>query len=138
MDNPFDKNASTCILHKYAKKLVDTTPSLKTVWSNSDLVDLIKSAQTKKFDGENETNIKDIIFNILICNYGTPIVCNPTDRSFYLNSNDNEDRARIPITTFDTDNQDDQRIEGFMSETGLSFFQHLKIDTSNDNEKSSR
>lgn len=126
-DTPFDKNASTCVLHKYARKFIRKPRNLKTLWNNDDLLLLIESAQTPSFDGENETNLKDIIYNILYCKYGKPIEIKPTDSSIYLSSNDDSENVAIPIINFGIDDQTDQRIEGFMSENGLSFFQYLKI-----------
>jgi hypothetical protein len=127
-NSPFDKNASTCIKHQFAQKLVNTTPSLQTIWNNSDLTSLIKSEQTTAFDGTNETNLKTIIFDILTCTFGKPILIKPDDRNFTLTSNNQEERARCPIIamTIDDDNLP-QAIEGFMTENGLSFFQQVDI-----------
>lgn len=126
-DTPFDKNASTCILHEYAKKFISNHRNLKTLWNNDDLLLLIKSAQTPNFDGENETNLKDIIYNILYCKYGKPIELKPTDSNIDLSSDDDSENVAIPVISFQIDDQIDERIEGFMSENGLNFFQYLKI-----------
>ncbi len=123
-NTPFDKNASTCIRHQFAKQLVSSTPSLRTVWNNADLTTLIQSEQTPNFDGTNETNLKKIIYDILICNFGKPITIKPNDRTFYLQGTD--ERARCPVVSMTPEN-DNQNIESFMKEVGLSFFQQVDI-----------
>jgi len=130
-NTPFDKNASTCIRHKFAKALVNTRPSLQTIWNNVDLTNLITSEQTTAFDGTNETNLKTVIFDILTCSFGTPITIKPRDRIFTLTSNNEEERARCPILNMTNDDDLNQTIEGFMAENGLSFFQQVNIISTN-------
>lgn len=132
---PFDKNASTCVPHSFANLLVSSTPSLQIIWNNSDLEYLIKSAQTLSFNGCNETNIKQIIFDILTCKFGKPIDISPNARTFTLTSIDNDESIRCPIISLGEDNDDNQIIENFMSENGLSFFQQLNIDTLGDSQE---
>lgn len=124
---PFDKNASTCVRHKFAQALVNSTPSLHIIWNNVDVTNLIQSEQTKTFNGTNETNLNEIIFDILTCSFGRPIVIKPDDRTFVLTSNDEEERARCPIIDMTTDEDSNQQVEGFMAENGLSFFQQVNI-----------
>lgn len=126
-NRPFDKNASTCVRHSFANSLVSSTPSLQTIWNNNDLNNLIQSAQTTSFDGTNETNIKQIIVDILTCNFGEPIDIGPNDRTFTLTSIDNDEIAICPIISMSEDNGSNQIIESFMSENGLSFFQQINI-----------
>jgi len=126
---PFDNNASSCIRHEYAKSMIDSNPSLNTLWNNNDLITLIQSAQTNSFDGTNETNIRQIIYDILICNLGVPISIEEDSRYFNLLSTDNE-RVVCPVISIngETNIDQDQRIDSFMTENGLSFFQQLDID----------
>lgn len=130
-DPPFDKNASSCIKHEYANALVTSNPSLQTIWNNDDLKSLILSAQTSIYDGTNETNLKQIIYEILTCRFGNPINISSSDRTFTLESNDGSESASCPIISIFEDKSEDQFIEGFMSENGLSFFQQLNISTTN-------
>lgn len=132
-NRPFDKNASTCVRHSFANSLVSSTPSLQTIWNNNDLTTLIQSAQTTSFDGgTKQTNIEQIIFDILTCSFGKPIDIGPNDRTFTLTSIDNVENASCPIISMSEDNDSNQIIEGFMSENGLSFFQQLNIQTPNE------
>lgn len=125
----FDTNGSSCIRHHFAQALVSKTPSLQNLWDNNDLTTLIKSAQTTNYNGSNETNIKEIVFDILTCRFGQAINIGHADTSFTLTANDNEDRVRVPIITVIDDNNDgNQVVEGFMAENGLSFFQQLNIE----------
>lgn len=125
---PFDNEASTCILHGFAKSLVDSTASLQVAWNNNDLDILIRSAQTPAFNGSDQTNIKCIIFDILTCKLGLPIDVQPLDREFILVSADGQSSARCPIISFADDNENSHIIDDFMSENGLSFFMQLNID----------
>lgn len=131
-DSPFDKNASSCIKHEYANALVTSTPSLQTIWNNDDLITLISSAQTSAYDGTNEANIEQIIYDILTCSFGNPIDISSSDKTFILKSIDGNESASCPIISMSDDKSEDQYIEGFMTENGLSFFQQLDISTSNE------
>lgn len=133
-NSPFDKKASTCIRHKFAKTFVNTTPSLQTIWNNSDLINLIKSEQTAAFNGTNETNLKTIIFDILTCSFGKSISVKPHDRSYTLISNNEEERVKCPIINMTTDDGLNQTIESFMAENGISFFQQVDILFPNEND----
>lgn len=126
-DIPFDKKASSCVRHQSAINLINTKPGLNTIWNNLDLKMLIKSEQTKAFNGTNETNIKKIIYDILTCNFGSIINLVPTDNSFLLTSTDKSEKVKCPILSMTENNEDNQNIENFMNEYGLSFFQQLNI-----------
>lgn len=130
-NTPFDKNASTCIKHDYAKKYIDGPLRPTVIWDNDDLERLIISEQTPAFNGENETNLKQIVQEILTCNYGNAIDVRPRDNWFSIQSNDDQ-TARCPIIKFDNGEDDFQSIDGFMSENGLSFFQFLNIGRTNE------
>lgn len=132
---PYDKNASTCIRHQYANKLVSSTPSLQMIWDNTDLENLIKSEQTILFNGTNQTNLKTIIFDILTCSFGKPILINPDDRTFSLTSNNEEEQVICPIIDMTTDDDSNQIIEAFMRENGISFFQQVDIFSLNDDQE---
>ena len=131
LNSPFDKKASTCVRHSYSDLLVSSTPSLQTIWNNSDLATLIQSAQTSSFNGTSETNIRQIIFDILTCNFGKPIEIAPNDKTFDLISKDNDESVKCPIISTSEENESNEIVNGFMSENGLSFFQQLNIETPN-------
>lgn len=124
---PFDTNASTCVRHKFAHDLIDCTPSLQTIWNDTDLITLIKSEQTSKFDGANETNLRKIVYDILSCAFGKVIAIKPGVGTFTLISNDEDESVRCPIIDMATEESLNQRVESFMAENGLSFFQQLNI-----------
>jgi hypothetical protein len=132
LNNPFDKNASTCIRHSHANSLVSSMPSLQTIWNNNDLISLIQSAQSTSSSISEETNIKQIIFDILTCKFGKPIDIKPSNRNFTLTSNNKSEIVNCPIISItEDDNDSNQIIETFMSENGLSFFQQINIETLN-------
>jgi hypothetical protein len=131
-NSPFDRKASTCIKHQFAKSLINKTPSLQVMWNNEDLITLIQSAQSPKFDGENETNLRTIVFDILTCNFGTAKSIEPNEPTFTLVSNKEDISIDCPILILAPENSDlqksnEQKVEGFMQKTGLSFFQQLDI-----------
>ncbi len=129
---PFDKYASTCVRHNFAKAFVRKTPSLKIVWNNIDLTDLIQSAQTSSFNGTNQTNIKDIVLDILTCKFGKAIDIKPGDTGFKLTSKYPKEVVKCPIIPMTEDDDINSIIGEFMAENGLSFFQQLNIVSPNE------
>jgi hypothetical protein len=124
--SPFDNNASSCVKHIYAKNMIDKNSSLQTLWNNFDLINLIKSEQTLKYNGTNETNLKSIIFDILTCSFGEAIEIHSNDRTFNLISIDKEEKITCPIIQMENEDENNY-IENFMDLTNLSFLQQIDI-----------
>jgi hypothetical protein len=122
---PFDKNGSTCIKHQVAQDYVTGSNRPAYIWDNDDLERLIRLAQTAAY-GTSATNLFTIIVEILSCRIGEAIAIKPGDRYFTLQSNDG-DEARCPILNMDELQGNDELINGFMEQYGLSSFQYMKI-----------
>jgi len=122
---PFDAMASTCVLHKDVSSFIKTHASIKTLWNNRDLDDLLIFAE-KRMRKSNSLNLRYIIFEILTCQLGAMITVEDYEISFDLKPSNGES-VSIPILR-EYDIEQRQRIEGFMSENGLSYFQQFDID----------
>lgn len=127
--DPFDKNGSSCVLFEYAEKMIKANPALNTRWNTNDLKNLIKSAQTATYNGENETNLLDILLKLFTCQLGKTYDVNDGDRILSVRSNDDVEEESIPIPTFNDNSQ--ELVGRFMERTGLGLFQYIVIENTN-------
>jgi hypothetical protein len=130
INSPFDQYASTCIPHQFALSEINSNSSLMNLWNNNDLKTLIQKTQNQGYQGRNETNLKTMIYNLLICNYGKPIQINESDGAINLVSENLKEEVRIPRIDFNeqSDARNNDIVSGFLEKTGLKMFQYIKIE----------
>lgn len=128
---PFDLHGATCVRHDVARQLVDEQPDLETLWDNADLQTLIQRAQGSSAIGKQMTNLRQMVLDMLTCEFGEAIDIEPDSRRFVLTSISpalTPERAYCPILTFSgDDNNSPAFIEDFMASNGLTFFQQVDI-----------
>jgi hypothetical protein len=125
--HPFDKNGSTCVRHQFAKDYIDGPTAPATIWDNEDLEKLIVSSHSDAYTGLDQSNLKEIISDVLTCKFGPPILVKPFDGYFLLRPNKGESVA-IPVPNLELNNGNEINLSEFMGSHGLSFFQYMTIE----------
>lgn len=126
----FDPEGATCVPHEVAARMVATPPNTLNVrWNNADLNQLVQLAQGGPPPRKSVANLHHMIFAMLTCQMGQPILTQPHDREFELVSNDatRPQRVECPLLTFGPDENRQQFVEAFMQTHGLTFFQQVDI-----------
>lgn len=123
----FDSNGSTCVKHEFAMNYIDGPDSPLSIWDNDDLTRLIVSSHSTTFDGQNESNLRSMISEVLQCKFGKPIPMGIYGMGFNLTSTKGAS-VQIPAFDFDDLNDRDGVIGEFVSTSGLDFFQWVKVE----------
>jgi hypothetical protein len=128
---PFDKYGSTCVKHKFAKAYIDGPHVPSTIWDNTDLERLINSSLTDAYTGIGQSNLHELIIDVLTCKFGQAIEIEPSDSFFELTSASGK-QVRVPVPNLGLSENRPFILEEFMGEYGLSFFQYMNISQKED------
>lgn len=115
---PFDKYGSNCLPHQAAHNYFLARKTPKTIiWNNRDFLNMLP----------NSMNFKEIVYYILICNFGEKFKIN--NDNFTITSNDKEIELLVPIVSkLNLDIKKNETLNIFMKKTGLSQYICIDID----------
>lgn len=119
---PLDKKGSTCLTNEVINKYISNQLRPQNIWDLNTILEI---------GAPPLTNLKEIIYDIIMCNRGRPVIAN-TERLYASVENTDGKEWQIPLPGFAKNISPTYvRVRNFLEEQKLAFYEYSNLSTFN-------